>query len=154
MGRELVGDATADPLRASRDNRDSSSEGHGQNLTKGEQGLSSEKKYYPAMSIVVEVNLKIPSLTVRPPGADQQRIDNASVRFSTRVTVQAIPKPGDSLQLSTRLVPAFDATVTRADWSDDKNMFVVSCSYARRSIAEADYTALLNDPDWATKQLP
>ena len=101
-----------------------------------------------------EVNLKIPSLTVRPVGKPDQRIDNGSVRFTKRITVEAVPKPGDWLQLSTRFGEPFDCTVTRTDWDEEKNIFVISCSYARRSITADEHTALLTDPDWATKQLP
>ena len=107
------------------------------------------------MPIDVEVNLKVPSLTVRVPGKPEpQRIDNGSVRFTKRTTVEAIPKPGDWLPLSTRFGEPFDCTVTRAEWDEEKNIFIVSCSYARRSITADEHTALLNDSDWATKQLP
>jgi hypothetical protein len=106
------------------------------------------------MPIAVEVNLKIPSLTVHTPGADKQRIDNASVRFIKRITVEAIPKPGESLPLSTRFGEPFECTVTRSDWNEEKSLFVVSCAFARRSITDAEYNALLTDLDWTTKQLP
>ncbi len=106
------------------------------------------------MPIDVEVTLKIPSLTIRSAGKEDQRIDNGSVRFSKRISVDAIPKPGDWLPLSTRFGEPFECTVTRSDWSEDKNLFVVSCNYGRRSITSAEYEALLTDPDWATKQLP
>jgi hypothetical protein len=106
------------------------------------------------MPIDAEVNLKIPSLTVKSPGKPDQRIDNGSVRFTKRITVETVPKPGDWLQLSTRLGEPFDCTVTRSDWDEEKNMFVVSCSYGRRSITADEHNALLNDSDWATKQLP
>jgi hypothetical protein len=106
-----------------------------------------------AMPIEVEVNLKIPSLTVHSPGKPDQRIDNSSVRFSRRITVEAVPKPGDWLPLSTRFADPFECTVTRVDWNDEKNLFVVSCTYSRRSITGGEHDALLTDPDWATKQL-
>jgi hypothetical protein len=106
------------------------------------------------MPIAVEVNLRIPSLTVTVPGKNPQRIDNGSVRFSKRIDVEAVPKPGNSLSLTTRFGEPFVGTVVRSDWSDDKNLFVVSCVYGRRSITEAEYTALMTDVDWTTKQLP
>jgi len=106
------------------------------------------------MPIEVEVNLKIPSLTVRSAANAQMRIDNGSVRFSKRVTVEAIPKAGDRMMLSTRSTPSFECTVTRSDWSEEKNLFVVSCSYARRSITSEEHDALLSDPDWSARQLP
>jgi hypothetical protein len=110
--------------------------------------------YDQRMPIVVEVNLKIPSLTIRSDAKPNQRIDNASTRFSKRITLEAVPKPGDGLPLSTRSGEPFEGTVTRTDWHDDKNLFVVSCTYGRRSITGTEYQALLTDPDWATKQLP
>jgi hypothetical protein len=106
------------------------------------------------MSIPVEVNLKIPSLTIREAGKEGRRADNGSVRFGKRMIVDALPKPGDELSLSTQIAGPFASTVIRADWSEDKNLFVVSCTYARRSISEAEYHALLADPDWTAKQLP
>jgi hypothetical protein len=106
------------------------------------------------MPIEVEVSLRIPSLTFRSPDKPDQKIDNGSIRFSKRIQVEAIPKAGDWLSLTTRSGEPFECTVTRSDWSEDKNVFVVSCTYSRRSITPAEHEALLNDPDWATKQLP
>jgi len=107
------------------------------------------------MAIPIEVNLKVPSLTVRVAGRDEGvRTNNASVRFGKRMTVDAVPTSGAELRLSTRFGEPFDSRVVRADWSDDKNLFVVSCSYGSRSIAEAQYHALLADPDWTKTQLP
>ena len=106
------------------------------------------------MPIDIEVNLKIPGLTVRSAAKPDQKIDNGSVRFSKRITVEAVPKPGDWLPLATRFGDPFECTVMRADWSEEKNLFVVSCAYSRRSITADEYNALLTDADWATKQLP
>ena len=105
------------------------------------------------MPIEVEVNMKVPSLTVRAPGTPDQKIDNGAIRFTKRIMVEAIPKSGDWLQLSTRFGEPFECTVTRADWSAENNLFVVSCAYSRRSITATEHNALLTDPDWATKQL-
>jgi hypothetical protein len=105
------------------------------------------------MAIDIEVNLKIPSLSVRSPGQPDQRIDNGNVRFTKRITVEALPKPGESLALSTQAGEPFECTVTRADWDDHKDLFVVSCSYSRRSIAAVEYNALVADSDWSAKQL-
>lgn len=106
------------------------------------------------MSIEVEVTLRVPSLTIKSSGNPDRRIDNGSIRFSKRITVETVPKSGESLQLSTHVGDPFECTVTRLDWSDDKNLFVVACAYGRRSITPEEYDALMNDPDWATKQLP
>ena len=105
------------------------------------------------MPIDVEVNLKVPSLTVREPGKPDRRIDNSNVRFGKRMAVEAIPKPGEWLQLSA-FGETFECTVSRSDWHESKNVFVVSCAFSPRSMTHAQLEALLNDPDWATKQLP
>ena len=102
----------------------------------------------------VELNLRIPSLTIRGANEDPKRIDNQSVRFKKRITVATIPKAGEVLQVTSRHGEPFDCTVTRADWSESAEIFVVSCNYARRSIAVGDYNALVADPDWSTVQLP
>jgi hypothetical protein len=103
--------------------------------------------------IVVEVNLKVPSLTVRTPDKPDRKVDNSSVRFSKRVTVESIPKAGEWLQLSTQ-GDSFECTVIRADWNEGKNLFVVACTLSRRSITPAELEAFLTDPEWATTQLP
>jgi hypothetical protein len=104
--------------------------------------------------IDVEVNMRVPSLMLRSADKADQRIDNSSVRFTKRITVESIPKAGVALQLSTRQGQPFECTVTRSDWSEEKNLFIVSCTFARRSITADEHQALLNDPDWATKLLP
>jgi hypothetical protein len=38
--------------------------------------------------------------------------------------------------------------VSRADWHEEKQLFVVSCSYPKRRIFPAEYEAFLNDPEW------
>jgi hypothetical protein len=81
-------------------------------------------------------------------------INNSSVRFTTLIQVPAIPKAGTPLQLSTSAGYTFEATVTRSDWSEDRSMFIVSCTYAKRSIPLDEYNALINDAAWGVKQLP
>ena len=107
------------------------------------------------MPIPIEVNLRIPSLTIRAPGnVEGVRANNQSVRFGKRMIVDAVPVAGSELKLSTQSGESFDSRVTRADWSDDKNLFVISCQYGARSITEAAYHALLGDPDWTKTELP
>jgi hypothetical protein len=43
--------------------------------------------------------------------------------------------------------------VVRSDWHEDKNLFVIACQYGKRSIAPADYQALLDAPDWQLRPL-
>ena len=105
------------------------------------------------MPIEVEVNVKIPTLTIKSANEPPKIIDNSSVRFTTLIQVPVIPKPGVSLQLSTRDGPMFECAVTRADWSEEKSLFIISCSYSKRSISADEYGALINDSDWKMKQL-
>ncbi len=105
------------------------------------------------MPIEVEANLRIPGLTIRSSHEPDKIINNSSVRFTTLIQVPAIPKPGSPLLLTTSGGYALESTVTRADWSEDRSMFVVSCTYAKRSISLDEYNALLNDSGWTMKQL-
>jgi hypothetical protein len=104
------------------------------------------------MSIEVEVNLKIPRVTIRSANQPDQVIDNSATRFATLTSVPAIPKPGAVLQLTTKDSP-FECTVTRADWNEERSRFVLSCSYAKRSMSAAEYDALVNDTAWTQKPL-
>ena len=101
----------------------------------------------------VEVSLRIPNMKVRALDEHGYPIDNSSVRFKKRLTVPSLPKPGESLQLTTHSGSPFEAKVVRADWSEDRSLFVVSCQFANRSIQSDEYAALVNDPDWQMKPL-
>jgi hypothetical protein len=104
--------------------------------------------------IDVEINLRIPRLTIRSANAPDKVIDNSVVRFTRLAQVPAIPKAGDPLQLAARVAgDVIDCVVTRADWSEDKERFIVSCNYSKKSIAAADYEGLVADPDWTMKPL-
>ena len=105
------------------------------------------------MSIEVEVNLRIPTLTIRSPHEPDRRIDNSIGRFPKLIQVPAIAKPGAPLQLSVSTGETLDCTVTRADWHEQQERFVVSCTYAKKSITPELYTALINDENWKTKTL-
>jgi hypothetical protein len=105
------------------------------------------------MPIDVEANMKIPRLTIRAANQPDKVIDNSAVRFIKRIQVPAIPKPGAPLTLTASGGQTYESTVTRADWHEEKAIFVVSCSYAKRSISADDYHALVNDPDWTMKPL-
>ena len=80
-------------------------------------------------------------------------IDNSSIRFKKLISVPSLPKPAESLQLTTRAGKPFEARVVRADWSEDLSLFVVSCQFANRSIQADEYAALVSDPDWQMKPL-
>ena len=102
--------------------------------------------------IEITVNLKIPSLTVRPPLEPPRRIDNSGVRFITRVTVPSLPKPGEQLQLSADTAPIV-CQVIKALWDEGLNMFIVYCHYSHRSIALDTYNALVQGSAWMERPL-
>ena len=106
------------------------------------------------MPIDVEINLRIPRLTIKSASAPDKVIDNSVVRFTRLAQVPSIPKAGDPLQLAARVQgDMIDCIVTRADWSEEKERFIVSCNYSKKSIAAADYEALVNDAEWTMKPL-
>jgi len=100
------------------------------------------------MSKEVEVSLRIPNMKVRALDGQGYPIDHSSVRFRKVVSVPAIPKPGESLQLTTVSGRTLESIVVRADWNEERARFVVACQYANRSISPDEYAALANDPDW------
>jgi hypothetical protein len=106
------------------------------------------------MPTEIEVNLRVPTLTVKTPNEPDRRIDNSAVRFLKRIEVPSLPKPGELLSLSTNGgQTTFECTVTRSDWHEEKALFVVACTYAKRSLPVDTYSSLVNDTDWTMKQL-
>lgn len=106
------------------------------------------------MPTEIEVNMRVPTLTVRAPNEPDRRIDNSTVRFTKRIEVPALPKAGEVLALSADGgKKTFDCTVTRSDWHEEKGLFVVACTYAKRSLPVDTYTALVNDSEWTMKSL-
>ena len=67
----------------------------------------------PRMSIEVEVNMRIPGLTLRAPNEADKVINNSYVRFTKLIQVPAIPKAGDPLTLTTSTGQTFESTVTQ-----------------------------------------
>ncbi len=100
------------------------------------------------MVMDVEIELRIPTLTVRADNDEVKRIDNAHVRFRKTLQVPEFPKPGSVIQLRIGSTLVFDSTVSRADWHEEKQMFVVCCQYPLRRMFPEQYEALLNDPEW------
>jgi hypothetical protein len=105
------------------------------------------------MSREVEVSLRVPNMKVRALDEHGYPIDHALVRFKKMIQVPAIPKPDDVLELTTRTGKPFQAKVVRADWHEDRSLFVLSCQYANRTISAEEYSALSSDPDWELKPL-
>ena len=105
------------------------------------------------MSIDVEVNLRIPA--VKEPAKDDHGypINSADVRFIRMVSVPTLPKPDTLLRLETRAGSSIECTVNRADWSESKELFIVYCTYSKKSILRDEYLALLSDPDWEMRPL-
>jgi len=106
------------------------------------------------MTHTLEISLKIPSLRVRREGKDEpEAIANGDIRFIKQVDLGAVPKPGDVLTMTVGSGGTFECEVVRTDWHDDKNMFVAACRYAKRSIPETEYQALMNAADWHVRAL-
>jgi hypothetical protein len=105
------------------------------------------------MSREVEVSLRVPNMKVRVLDETGYPIDHANMRFRKMIQVPAIPKPEAMLELSTRSGKTIPARVVRADWSEGRELFVVSCQYSNRSITAEEYNALAEDPEWELKPL-
>ena len=101
----------------------------------------------------IEVSLRIPNMKVRARDEHGYPIDHNSVRFKKLVLVSAIPKPGDSLQLTTGSGGMFESTVQRTDWHEERELFVVACQYSKRSLAVDDFDGLESDPNWQMRPL-
>jgi hypothetical protein len=101
------------------------------------------------MTQTVEVRLKIPSLRAQREGSDApSKISNDDVRFIKQVAFDGIPRAGEVLTMTIGSAATFQCEVVRSEWHDDKNMFVIACRYAKRTITEAEYRALMGAPDW------
>jgi hypothetical protein len=105
------------------------------------------------MSMQVEVRLRVPNMKERALDEKGYPIDHSSVRFRKVIEVPRIPKPADTLELATSSGRTLPAKVLRADWNEERGLFVLSCQYANRSISLEEYRALAADPDWELKHL-
>ena len=107
------------------------------------------------MSISVEANMRIPGLTVCLDHQLAQVYGNNSASRFTKLASEApaIPKAGDPLDVTVGNGMISSCTVTRADWSEDRSIFIVSCRYSKTRITADEYHALLNDSDWTHKLL-
>lgn len=105
------------------------------------------------MPMEVEVRLRVPNMKVRALDEKGYPIDHSSVRFRKVVEVPKIPKAEETIELTTSSGRTLQARIIRADWNEDRGMFVLSCQYANRSISAEEYGALANDPGWTLKHL-
>lgn len=101
----------------------------------------------------VEVRLRVPNMKVRALDDNGYPIDHSSMRFRKVVEVPKIPKPDEMLDLTTQSGRVLQARVVRADWNEDRGLFVLSCQYINRSITPDEYGALASDPEWQLKHL-
>lgn len=101
----------------------------------------------------VEVSLRVPNMKVRVLDANGYPLDHSTVRFKKQIEVPSLPKPGTMLDLATQSGRVLQAAVVRADWHEERGLFVVACQYAARSIAADEYAALVDDPAWTLKPL-
>jgi len=104
------------------------------------------------MAQTVEISLRIPSLRVQRE-EKAETISNSDVRFIKNLELDSIPKAGAVLAMSMSAGEPFECEVVRSDWHEDKNLFVVTCKYTKRSISAANYQALLDSSDWAVRPL-
>ena len=104
------------------------------------------------MAQTVEISLRIPSLRVQREDKTET-ISNSDVRFTKRVELDSIPKAGAVLMMSMSAGEPFECEVVRSDWHEDKNLFLITCRYTKRSISPANYQALLDSSDWAVRPL-
>ena len=106
------------------------------------------------MEMDVEIELRIPTLTVKNEDGTTTRVDNTHVRFHKVVLVPKFPPPGTAIQISAGAELSFECTVARADWHEGKQRFVVACRFPRQRIFPHEYEAILNDPAWERTELP
>jgi hypothetical protein len=104
------------------------------------------------MMISLDVNLRLPNVTVGSRNDGLQRITNTESRFWKTMEVAALPKVGDHLHLSCRSYD-FWAVVKRVDWHDSRDRFVVACHYAKRPMTAAMYESFRADPGWTMRPL-
>lgn len=106
------------------------------------------------MAMDVEIELRIPTFTLNKEDGTSGRVDNTHVRFRKVIQVPAFPPPGSAIQLTAGSDLSFECTVGRADWHEEKQLFVLACKYPRQRIFPAEYESLLNDPAWRRTELP
>jgi hypothetical protein len=102
----------------------------------------------------VEIELRIPTLTIKAEDHSVTRINNSLVRFRKVIQVPAFPPPGSKIELSVGSSLAFECAITRADWHEGKQRFVLACKYPKTRMFPHEYEALINDPQWERTELP
>ena len=105
------------------------------------------------MSREVEVSLRVPNMKVRALDENGYPIDHANVRFRKMIQVDVDSKARGDAPADDPLRQDAPARVVRADWHESRELFVLSCQYAERSITADEYGALAEDPEWELKPL-
>lgn len=106
------------------------------------------------MEMDVEIELRIPTLTLDKDEDNPAKIDNTHVRFKKVIRVPAFPPPGSTIELTAGSDLSFECDIVRADWHEEKQLFVLSCKYPKQRIVQSEYETLLNDPEWKRIELP
>lgn len=101
----------------------------------------------------IEINLRIPAVKEPLKDASGWPINNGDVRFLKRISVRALPKTGEIVNLGIQPDHTFHATVVGSNWHEEKGVFVVACRYAKASIPRAEYLAIMNDKEWTMRPL-
>jgi hypothetical protein len=116
------------------------------------EGASSAERL-ATMPMEIEVRLRVPNM--KDPALDENGypIDHASMRFRKVIHVEKLPVPDETLKLTTTSGRVLPVRVTRSDWHESLERFVVSCRYASPSITAEEYDALVGDPEWVLKHL-
>jgi hypothetical protein len=84
------------------------------------------------MPFLVEVNMKISGIMAQP---DEHRImvqPHHEVRFLKTMTLPAVPKVGTVIDAPVKPDFTLPCRVTRVEWSEPRDMFVVSYRYAKK----------------------
>jgi hypothetical protein len=102
----------------------------------------------------VEIELRIPTLTIKTEDAEPRRVDNSLVRFRKVIQLPKFPPVGSMIELSAGSDLAFECAIARADWHEEKQRFVLACKYPKQRIFPHEYEALLNDPQWERTEYP
>jgi hypothetical protein len=105
------------------------------------------------MVMDVEIELRIPTLTVKKDDGSDGRIDNSLVRFKKVIQVPAFPPQGSTIRLSAGAGLEFECTIARADWHEEKQLFVLACKYPKQRMLLPEYEMLISDPLWRRTEL-
>ena len=64
-----------------------------------------------------------------------------------------VAETGEVLTMDISSGGTFQCEVVRSDWHHEKNMFVIACRYAKRSISFDEYQAFIDSSDWQQRAL-